>query len=138
MSDATDQSQPDPEAPDQSELDQGARDRDKPDQGQSDQGTPDQSETAALRMELIFAPRSYQFIGVQEVLTRHVPGIRAGMVWAAMSVLSAQVVNTAPVTSLGQSYQPSTCGFTPDMVAVGSTGSGSTGSSSTGSSSSGG
>jgi hypothetical protein len=95
------------------------------------------SETAALRMELIFAPRSYQFIGVQEVLTRHVPGIRAGMVWAAMSVLSAQVVNTAPVTSLGQSYQPSTCGFTPDMVAAGSTGSGSTGSGSTGSGSTG-
>ena len=53
-------------------------------------------------------------------------------VWAAMSVLGARVVNTAPVTSLGQSYQPSTCGFTPGMVAVGASSFGSASSSSPG------
>jgi hypothetical protein len=90
----------------------------------------------ALRMEFIFAPRSYRFIGVQDVLTRRALGLRAGTIFAAMSVRSAQVVSTAPVTSLTQTYGPTTCGFDPGSYAVGSTGTGSTGSSS-GSSSSG-
>jgi hypothetical protein len=85
------------------------------------------SETPALRMELIFEPRSYRFLGVQEVLIRSALAMRAGTVWAAMSVLSAKVTSSAPVTSLGQSYQPSTCGFTPGMMAVGTGSSSSSG-----------
>ena len=60
------------------------------------------NDTPSLRTELIFAPRSYRFIGVQDVITRRDGGLRPGAVWAAASLRAARVVNTAPVTSLSQ------------------------------------
>jgi hypothetical protein len=97
------------------------------------------AETPALRAELIFAPRSYRFIGVQEVVTRGTPGLRAGTVWAASSLVAAAIVDSAPVTSLSQAYSIQTCGYTPGFYTIGGsgTGSSSSGSSSSGSSSSG-
>jgi hypothetical protein len=86
-----------------------------------------------LRTELIFAPRSYQFVGVQDVLTRRIAGLRAGTVWAASSLIRAKIVNAAPVTSLGAAYAPQTCGFTPGFYSVSSSASGSSASSGSGS-----
>jgi hypothetical protein len=89
------------------------------------------------RMELIFAPGSYRFIGVQVVLVRPMAGLRAGTVWAASSVASARIVNTAPVTALNTVFEPASCGYMPGYEAFGSSGSGSSGSGSSGSGSSG-
>jgi hypothetical protein len=66
-----------------------------------------------LRLELIFAPGSYRFIGAQEVATRAVAGLRAGTVLGASSLVSARVVNTAPTASPSAPYAPQTCGYTP-------------------------
>ena len=85
------------------------------------------NDTPSLRTELIFAPRSYRFIGVQDVITRRDGGLRPGAVWAAASLRAARVVNTAPVTSLSQSYQAGTCGFIPGFYTTGSSGFGSSG-----------
>jgi hypothetical protein len=83
------------------------------------------NESKALRIELIFAPRSYRFIGVQEVLTKGLLRLRAGTVWAASALIGAKIVNSAPVTSLSRSYTPQTCGFNPGTIAVSSSSSGS-------------
>jgi hypothetical protein len=69
--------------------------------------------TPGLRAELIFAPRSYRFIGLQEILLHRAPGLRPGAVWTAESLATAKVVDTAPVTSLSQVYGTDTCGFVP-------------------------
>lgn len=82
------------------------------------------NEPGALRTELIFAPHSYRFIGVQEVLARGLLRLRAGTVWAASALVAARIVNNAPITSLGQFYTPPTCGFTPGQVGVGSSAAG--------------
>jgi hypothetical protein len=82
------------------------------------------NESAALRTELIFAPRSYRFIGVQDVLTKGLPGLRAGAVWAASSLVSASIVSGAPTAPLARSYTPQTCGYAPGMIAVSSSSSG--------------
>jgi hypothetical protein len=71
------------------------------------------NDTPGERTELIFAPRSYRFIGVQNILLHRAPGLRPGAVWAAESLATARVVDTAPVTSISQSYGTDTCGFIP-------------------------
>lgn len=89
--------------------------------------------SGVLRTELIFTPRSYRFIGVQDVLLTSGDGLRAGMVWAASALLRAEVVNAAPVTRAGSQYAPASCGsFMPGLYTIGSS---SAGSSSSGSSS---
>jgi hypothetical protein len=95
------------------------------------------NESPQLRTELIFAPRSYRFIGVQDVLTRGAPGLRPGAVWAASALVAAKVVNAAPITSLSQSYEPGTCGFMPGFYTTSASASGSSQGASSGSSSSG-
>jgi hypothetical protein len=78
-----------------------------------------------LRTELIFAPRSYRFIGVQDVLLKASHGLPAGTVWAASALVRATVVDRAPATSGRGQYAPSQCGYTPGLYAVGSASSGS-------------
>jgi hypothetical protein len=94
------------------------------------------NQSPRLRTELIFAPRSYRFVGVQDVLTHPVYGLRAGAVWAASSQTAAKIVNTAPVASLAQSYSPTVCGYTPGFYATSATSSSGSASSSASSSSS--
>jgi hypothetical protein len=89
-----------------------------------------------LRTELIFAPRSYRFIGVADVLLKSGDGLRADTVWAASALIRAGVVNAAPATPAGNAYTPASCStFMPGLYAFGSasagpsaTGSGSSGS----------
>jgi hypothetical protein len=89
-----------------------------------------------LRTELIFAPRSYRFIGVQDVLLKSGDGLRAGTVWAASALVRAGVVNAAPGTPAGNAYTPASCStFMPGIYVFGSA---SAGPSATGSGSSGG
>ena len=83
------------------------------------------NESKALRTELIFAPGSYRFLGVQEVLTKRLLRLRSGTVLAASALIGSNIVNSAPVTSLSQSYTPQTCGFTPGTITVSSSSSGS-------------
>ena len=97
---------------------------------------------AGLRTELIFEPHSYRFIGVQDIVLRPVPGLRAGTNFAGSALLQARVVNAAPVTPANQSLGVSECStFLPGPYSVGSSGSAvappPSGSSSAGSSSSG-
>jgi hypothetical protein len=74
----------------------------------------------ALRTELIFAPGSYRFIGVNEVLVRPAFGLRAGTVFAASALLGARVTDTAPKAPGPAGYVPSWCGtFIPTMYSVG-------------------
>ncbi len=51
---------------------------------------------AGMRAELIFDPRSYRFIGFQDVATQATHGLAAGSVWDATAILTTKVVNTAP------------------------------------------
>ena len=71
------------------------------------------NDTPGLRAELIFARRSYRFIGIQYIFLHRMPGLHPGAVWAAESLATAKVVDTAPVTSLSQVYGTATCGFIP-------------------------
>ena len=81
--------------------------------------------SGVLRTELIFAPGSYRFIGVQDVLLKAGHGLPAGTVWAASALVRATVVDSAPDTSGRGQYAPSQCGYTPGLYAVGSASSGS-------------
>lgn len=88
-----------------------------------------------LRTELIFAPGSYRFLAVQDVLLKSGDGLRAGTVWAATALVRADVVNAAPATPAGRQYTPASCGtFMPGLYAFvsGSAGPTSTGSGSGG------
>ncbi|MBV9451441.1 MAG: anti-sigma factor [Streptosporangiaceae bacterium] len=75
------------------------------------------NETPALRMELIFTPGTHQFIGVQEILTRSFDGARAGTVWAASALTGTKIVNSAPVSAPGGSYDPPSCSYSPGFFA---------------------
>jgi len=78
-----------------------------------------------LRTELVFAAGSYRFIGVNEVLIRPAFGLRAGTVFAASALISAQVTDKAPKAHGPAGYVPSWCGtFIPTMYSVGIGGSG--------------
>ncbi len=68
---------------------------------------------AGMRAELIFDPRSYRFIGFQDVATQPTDGLAAGSVWDATAILSTKVVNTAP----------SNCQTTGNFTVCGSSGS---------------
>jgi hypothetical protein len=81
--------------------------------------------SGVLRTELIFAPGSYRFIGVQDVLLKAGHGLPAGTVWAASALVRAKAVDRAPATPSRDQYAPSQCGYTPGLYAVGSTSSGS-------------
>jgi hypothetical protein len=81
--------------------------------------------SGVLRTELIFAPRSYRFIGVQDVLLKAGHGLPAGTVWAASALVRAQVADRAPATSGRGQYVPSECGYTPGLYGAGSTSPGS-------------
>jgi hypothetical protein len=73
-----------------------------------------------LRTELIFAPGSYRFIGVNEVLVRPAFGLRAGTVFAASALVHARVRDMAPKAPDRAGYVPSWCGtFIPTMYSVG-------------------
>jgi len=86
--------------------------------------------SGVLRTEMIFAPGSYRFIGVQDVLLKAGHGLPAGTVWAASALVRARVVDRAPATSGRGQYAPSQCGYMPGLYAVGSASSGSAASSS--------
>lgn len=76
--------------------------------------------SGVLRTELIFAPRSYRFIGVQDVLLKTGHGLPAGTVWAASALVRAKVVDTAPATSGHGQYAPAQCSYLPGVYGVGS------------------
>ena len=86
--------------------------------------------SGVLRTEMIFAPGSYRFIGVQDVLLKAGHGLPAGTLWAASALVRARVVDRAPATSGRGQYAPSQCGYMPGLYAVGSASSGSAASSS--------
>ena len=81
--------------------------------------------SGVLRTELVFAPVSYRFIGVQDVLLKAGHGLPAGTVWAASALVRATVVDRAPATSGRDHYVPSECGYIPGLYGVGSASSGS-------------
>jgi hypothetical protein len=81
--------------------------------------------SGVLRTELVFAPGSYRFIGVQDVLLKAGRGLPAGTVWAASALVRARVVDRAPATPSRDQYAPSQCGYMPGLYAVGSASSGS-------------
>jgi len=81
--------------------------------------------SGVLRTELVFAPRSYRFSGVQDVLLKATQGLNAGTVWAASALVRAKVVTRAPATPGRGQYAPSQCGYLPGLYGVGSASSGS-------------
>jgi hypothetical protein len=80
--------------------------------------------SSALRDELIFAPGSYRFIGIQQIVIHPLAGLRAGAVWSATSLADTHIADTAPVAPLDKSYVPQECGYMPAFYAVSSGSSG--------------
>ena len=76
--------------------------------------------SGVLRTELIFAPRTYRFIGVQDVLLKAGHGLPAGTVWAASALIRAKVVDRAPAAAGRDQYAPARCGYLPGLYGVGS------------------
>jgi hypothetical protein len=74
--------------------------------------------TPPVRFELIFAPRTYRFIGLQIIALRPGPGQVPGEVIHAEWVVSSQVVDTAPVNYTKISSTPMVEGGVPNCISL--------------------